>query len=225
VYDVLIGNRGTRLCIAAVLVTLLAACGSGGGTGPVSGFRENHPDGFSGVVMEHPFRIQDVTLTDSEGQLYRTRSDTTRPLTLVFFGYTHCPDVCQIVMNDITAAIARLDDAERQQVGMLFISSDPTRDDPATLHQYLGRFNPHFEGLTGSLSSIKQVARSVGVEIEKGDRLPSGGYAVAHGTQVMGVTADGRTPLVWTDGFSSQDLAGDITKALREGIPTIGSDS
>jgi protein SCO1 len=128
-------------------------------------------------------------------------------------------------MNDITAAVARLDGAEREQVGMLFVTSDPSRDDPETLHAYLQRFDPDFEGLTGPLSSIKEVAGSVGVDIEKGDKLPSGGYAVAHGTHVIGVTPDGAAPLIWTDGFSSQDLADDLTKALREGIPTVGSTS
>jgi protein SCO1/2 len=175
--------------------------------------------------MQEPFQLKDVTLTDSDGEPYRTRSDTTKPLTLLFFGYTHCPDVCQIVMNDITAAVARLDDNAREQVGMLFVTSDPSRDDPSTLHDYLRRFDPEFEGLTGPLSLIKDVAGSVGVAIEKGDKLPSGGYAVAHGTYVVGVTPDGSARLIWTDGFSSKDLADDITKALRDGIPTVGSDS
>ena len=213
-----------RTALATALLTLVAACG-GGQTGAVTGFHENHPDGFNGVVMEQPFHLSDVTLTDSEGEPYRTRSDTTKPLTLVFFGYTHCPDVCQIVMNDITAAVARLDDAERAKVGMLFVTSDPARDDPATLREYLQHYNAGFEGLTGPLDSIKEVADSVGIDIERGDKLPSGGYAVAHGTHVLGVTPDGSTRLIWTDGFSSKDLADDLTKALRDGIPTVGSDS
>jgi len=213
-----------RSVLATALLVGLAACGGGGG-GAVTGFHENHPDGFSGVVMEQPFQLEDVTLTDSDGDAYRTQSDTTKPLTLVFFGYTHCPDVCQIVMNDITAAVARLDDAEREQVGMLFITTDPARDDPATLKEYLRHYNSDFEGLTGPFASIKEVADSVGIDIEKGDKLPSGGYAVAHGTHVLGVTPDGSTRLIWTDGFSSKDLADDVTKALRDGIPTVGSDS
>jgi protein SCO1/2 len=107
---------------------------------------------------------------------------------------------------------------------MLYITSDPTRDTPETLKRYLGRFNPTFEGLTGPLDVIEKVGSSVGVAIMKGDKLPSGGYAVGHGTQIVGVRPNGSAPLVWTDGTSSKQLAADIHKALNDGIPKVGID-
>lgn len=207
-----------------MLLLSLAAC-SGGTDDPVTGFRDNNPDGFAAVVLPEPYALEDATLTDRNGDARDVVADLDRPITLVFFGYTHCPDVCQVIMNDITAALARLDEREREQIGMLFITSDPARDDSATLKRYLSRFNPDFEGLTGPLDLIKRVGRSVGVDVTKGDRLPSGGYAVAHGTHIIGVRPDGSAPLIWTDGTSSADLAADLTKALTEGIPEVGSDS
>ena len=62
-------------------------------------------------------------------------SAATRPLTLVFFGYTHCPDVCQVVMANIASAMTRLDPSQRSRVGMVFVTTDPVRDDVHTLHR------------------------------------------------------------------------------------------
>ncbi len=208
------------LAVAALL--LVTAC-AGGGEEPVTGFRERNPDGLHGAVLPKPYQLPTATLTDSHGQRYEVQTDTTKPITLVFFGYTHCPDICQVVMADLTAALARLESADREQLGMLFITSDPARDDPATLRRYLDRFDPTFEGLTGPLATIARVGRALGVVIDKGDKLPSGGYAVAHGSQVVGVLADGTAPVVWTAGTSSADMADDLTKALRDGIPKVGS--
>jgi len=185
----------------------------------------NDDDGYHGVLLPKPYQLTKGTLTDDEGDAYRLPQDIDKPLTLVFFGYTKCPDICQVVMNDLTAAVARLDDEHRAQVGMLLITSDPARDDPATLKTYLSRFNPDFVGLTGPLAEITRIGGSVGIAIEKGDKLPSGGYAVAHGTYVLGVRPGGSAALVWNDDTSSQDMADDITQALDSGFAKVGSDS
>ena len=148
---------------------------------------------------------------------YSLTADTTRPLTLVFFGYTHCPDICQVVMADIASALARLDAADRERVAVLFVTSDPRRDDEATLRAYLDRFDPAFEGLTGDLARIVKAGKAMGVPIEKGVRLPSGGYEVAHGTQIVAIDAEDRAPIVWTQGTSASDLAEDLTVLLDQG--------
>lgn len=211
--------------LAALVLTALAlltscAQSDSGGQGPVTGFHENNPDGLNGAVLPTPYQVDSLMLTDSEGNQVQVADELTKPITMVFFGYTSCPDICQVVMANLTAAVARLDPAASGKVGMLFITSDPATDDPATLRRYLDRFDPSFEGLTGSLADIESVAHSMGVTIEKGDRLPSGGYAVAHGTQVLGVLPDGSAPVVWTDQISSKDLAEDLTTIVTKGVPT-----
>ncbi len=176
-----------------------------------------------GAVLAEQYRMPDVSLTATDGSAYSLSQGPDAALTLVFFGYTQCPDICQVVMADITSALARLDAPTREQVAMLFITSDPARDDPATLREYLDRFDPSFEGLTGPLARIVRVGERLGVAIEKGPRLPSGGYEVAHGTQIVGVEADGRAPIVWTQGTSAEQLAHDIVRLLDAGGDTRGS--
>jgi protein SCO1/2 len=126
-----------------------------------------------------------------------------------------------VVMADVASALTRLDEAERTQVGMLFVTTDPARDDEATLRAYLDRFDPSFEGLTGPLTRIVRAGKSLGVAIEKGEKLPSGGYEVSHGTQVVGMLPDGTAPVVWTQGTAPEQIAEDIHVVLGEGgVPT-----
>ncbi len=173
-------------------------------------------DGMHGALLTDQYVVPDVTLTATDGSAYSLTEDTTKDLTLVFFGYTHCPDICQAVMADIASALTRVDEADRERVGMVFVTSDPARDDPATLRDYLDRFDPSFEGLTGDLDRIVALGNKLGVPVEKGARMPSGGYEVTHGTQIVGVDDTDRSPIVWTEGISAADLAEDITKLLHE---------
>lgn len=219
-------SRPAALAVALSAV-LVAGCGqTSADRSPVADLSMHDEDGMNGAVLTKPYDVPDLTLTDTRDQPYSLATDTRNAVTLVFFGYTHCPDICQVVMADIASAMTRLDPADRRQVGMLFVTSDPSRDDPATLRTYLDRFDPRFEGLTGDLRVIRKAADALGVPIEKGDRLPSGGYAVAHGTQIVGMGADGRAPIVWTEGTSAAQLAQDLSRMVAHGgVPSPGAAS
>ena len=200
---------------------VLAACGGQDSRQLASGFTDNNPDGLNGAVLARQYVVPDVTLTDTEGGRFSLTEDTRAPFTLVFFGYTHCPDVCQVVMADITSAVARLDRADQRKVDVLFVTTDPARDDAKTLRKYLDRFNPRFEGLTGDLKRIVKAGDALGVSIAKGRKLPSGGYEVENGTQNVGVNARDRSPIVWTEGTPPVQIAQDLTALLhgRESRP------
>ncbi len=210
--------RRTARATATVLLALLAAgCGGQEESGQLtSGFTEGNPDGMHGAVLADQYVVPDVTLTATDGSDYSLTKDTTAPLTLVFFGYTHCPDICQLVMADIASAVTRLDEQHRAEVDVLFVTSDPARDDPATLRKYLDRFDPDFEGLTGDLGTIVKAANDLGVAIEKGAKMPSGGYEVTHGTQIVAVDHRDRSPVVWTEGTPPDQIAEDLTALLDE---------
>ncbi len=194
-----------RVAVAGLAVTaLLAGCG-GSASGEVAG-----------AVLTEPYTVPATSLTDTDGQDFSLADDTDERLTLVFFGYTHCPDICQAVMANVTAGLTRLDDADRDQVEVVFVTTDPARDDEQVLRTYLDRFDPSFVGLTGDLDTIADIGLEVGVAVEEGERLPSGGYEVTHSTQVLGVDGNDEVPILWTEGTSASEFASDIHTLLGD---------
>jgi protein SCO1/2 len=205
---------------AVVALTLAGCSGSSSGMGsPVSNVTMYDSDGLAGDLLPQPYDVPHVALQDVSGKRYDLATDATKPLTLVFFGYSHCPDICQVVMANIASAMTRLDPAQKAKVGMVFVTTDPARDDSAALKEYVGRFDPTFGGLTGDLDAISRLGRAFGVEIHHGKKLASGGYDVAHGTQIIGVRPDGTAPLVWTQGTDPSALADDLKKILDDKVP------
>ena len=114
---------------------------------------------LAGTALTDPYELPDQTLTDDSGSPYNLRTSPSKPVTLLFFGYTNCPDVCVAVLAEMATALQRSEPecATRSRSS----SSPPTP--PGTPRPrsaaYLDRFDPSFVGLTGDLSTIKQVAR------------------------------------------------------------------
>ena len=195
-----------RRALIALLLLTLTACGSDGGT----------TGGMHGTALDPPFEVSATPLTDTDGQPFSLTEDTDKPLTLVFYGYTHCPDICQTVMSNLASAMTRLDDADRDRVDVVFVTTDPARDTQQVLDKYLAHFDPAFIGLTGDLDTIVAVAKPMGVGITLGDKLPSGGYDVTHGTTITGVDAEDEGTVYWSEATSSADFAADIHHLLDE---------
>lgn len=178
-------------------------------------------DGLAGTVLPSPYHLRDAALTDTTGTTSPLRDRLTAPVTLLFFGYTNCDDVCSTVLSNIASAEARLPDDEAAQVDTWFVTTDPARDDPATIGRYLQRFDPAFAGFTGPIDTLRATAHSVHIAMEAGAKLPSGGYEVIHGTPVLAVLPDGSVPVVWTEDTSAAKLAGDLNTVLTHGVPTV----
>jgi protein SCO1/2 len=190
--------------VAALLA--LTACGGGGG-GEVA---------FSGITHD-PYQVPATPLTDTDGAPYSLTKDTTKPLTLVFFGYTHCPDICPMVMSSVASAMTRLDAADRKKVDVVFVTTDPARDTGAVLRRYLDHYDPTFIGLTGELQTIVDVAKPLAVYVSDGTKLPSGGYDLnTHSTQVTAIGSDDTSTVLWDMQTSSAQFAADI-KAILDG--------
>lgn len=187
------------------LVLLLGACGGSDGDATA----------LTGTVLDPPFEVASTPLTDTDGEEFSLTADTDARLTLVFFGYTHCPDICPLVMSHLASALTRLDDAQRDEVQVVFVTTDPARDTEDVLRSYLDRLDPTFVGLTGDLDDIVAVGRSVAIGVSDGERLPSGGYDLnTHSTQVVGIDSDDEAPIFWGQDTSSAQFAADITTLL-----------
>jgi protein SCO1 len=121
-------------------------------------------------------------------------------------------------MANITSALTRLEESQRELVDVVFVTTDPARDDGAALRTYLDRYDPTFVGLTGDLATIVTMGKAVGVYVAKGEKLPTGGYEVDHGTPIVAIDSSDRSPIVWTEGISAADLAEDITTLLNKDL-------
>ena len=212
-----------RRAVLAAALLLLTGCGGAadGGTGAPVEVVAGDRDGLHGTVLTQPFQVPTGSLTDSRGEPFELATRLEAPVTLVFFGYTRCPDICQVVMANVASALSRLEPEEADQVALWFVTTDPSRDDPATLRAYLDRFDASFEGLTGPLPRIVEVAGDLHVAVERGRRLPSGGYEVLHSTPVLGILPDGSVPLLWNETTSAAQLAADLDRVLTDGVPTV----
>ncbi|MEO1200676.1 MAG: SCO family protein [Pseudomonadota bacterium] len=127
-------------------------------------------------------------LTDHQGQTV-TEADFAGKPSLVFFGFTHCPDICPTTLYDITLVLQELgDDADRLNV--LFVSVDPERDTPDFLGTYLSSFHPGITGLTGTAEQVAEVARSYRAYYRRVP-LDNGDYTMDHSAVVYMLDAEG----------------------------------
>lgn len=200
-------HRRWRVAVAG-LVTALAMTGCAKA--------ETSDEGeLGGVELASPWQAADVALTDTDGTSFSLAKDARAPLTLVFFGYSKCPDICQMVMGNITSALTRVGDAA-DKVDVVFVTTDPARDTQKELGNYLERFDPAFVGLTGDLADLQAAAASFHVTFEAEDKLPSGGYDVTHGTQVFALSPNGEIDRYWSQDVTPQQLAQDITLLMED---------
>lgn len=205
-------RRSARLLVGvlAALTLVTGACGSSQSSAAGSGKL---------TAIDHAaYPIAPVSLTDTDGKPYVLAKDTTKPLTLVFFGYTHCQTECPIVMSSLSAAMARLDDGDRKDVQVVFVTTDPGRDTTAVLRRYLDRYDPSFLGLTGKLGQIVRLSKSMHIYVGSGQKLPSGGYDVSmHDTHVSGIQKPGKATMLWNMDTSPKQFADDIHTLLQKG--------
>jgi protein SCO1/2 len=174
--------RGTQVGAAfagvALVLAVLAGCAAApSDTGPeqrgAAAVTTRDDDGYAGALLERPYAKPAGAFTDTAGR--RFDWSATGPVTLVFFGYTHCPDICNTVMADVAAALRRVDPAVRAKVDVVFVTTDPARDTGPVMRRWLDAFDPTFVGVTAALPTIEAAARSLAVGLTGVRRLPSGG--------------------------------------------------
>ena len=208
------------LCAAAVLALAggtLAACASAPATNSASSgliIDSTSSSLFHGIQLGKPYTEPDLTLTDADGASFNLVKGTAGKLTLLYFGYTHCPDVCPTTMATIASALRELPAAQASQVQVVFVSTDPTRDTPAVLKAWLGQYNPAFIGLTGSFAVIQKAAASLGIDIEAPVKQADGSYTVTHGAEVIAFDTQGKGYLVYTAGTTVDQFTHDIPLIL-----------
>ncbi|RDL43357.1 SCO family protein [Marinomonas piezotolerans] len=183
------------LAVLAIAGTLLAL------QGPSSKDTKQSPDKLGG----------DFVLYSKAGPV--SLSDYPDKLKLMFFGYTHCPDVCPLTLANVKVALKQLPDNLRDQVQVIFVSVDPMRDTPDHLSQYVQFFDPSFVGVTGSKEEIDQVVRQYGAfyRIESSE---GSDYTVSHSARLYLIGKDNEIKQYLYHDSQSEEIAEAIKELL-----------
>lgn len=136
--------------------------------------------------------------------------------TLLYFGYTHCPDVCPITLAKMATALRRLDADVRDQIQVLFVSVDPSRDTPEVLKQYTDAFGPEFIGLTGERTDINAVANRYRVTYDYDDEDAYGNYTVTHTSAVFAFDPQGDAYFMIRDSDTLESIVADLKQLVSD---------
>jgi protein SCO1/2 len=209
--------RLALLPAVASAVALFAAIACGGESTPDTQPPASAQSGFGGVVVTPPYPKPDVVLTDTSGQPFDFLAQTEGFVTLLYLGYTHCPDVCPTHMADISATLKRLPPEVAGQIKVVFLTVDPERDTPERLRQWLDLFGSEFIGLRASPEELGLVLRSLAMPPIRTTDLGGGQYAVSHAAYVLAYSTDNVAHLIYPLGTSREVWEHDLLLLVREG--------
>lgn len=174
---------------------------------------------FKGAWLDTPYELPTAEFVDTAGNSVSWPADgLPKPVTIIFFGYTNCDDgFCQTQTANVAAAVRGLTKAQQEQVAIVVVTSDPTRDTGPVLREFLDLYDSRIIGLTGNLKDIQDAGLALGVQVDDPPNpIPADGYAVGHGTQLIAFGPDGTAPVLWLLDTPLADIRSDI-KVLLSG--------
>jgi protein SCO1/2 len=170
------------------------------------------PPAFQATDITGAAFARDFRLTDHNGRV-RTLADFRGKVVAVFFGYTHCPDVCPTTLSDFAAALQQLGpQAERVQV--IFVTVDPQRDTPDLLRQFVPAFNPGFLGMFTDAETLKKLAQEYKVVYQQTSVKAADDYLIDHSAGTYVYDPQGRLRLLMPYGSSPDAIAQDLRTLL-----------
>ncbi|MDR3702721.1 MAG: SCO family protein [Candidatus Sulfopaludibacter sp.] len=137
-------------------------------------------------------------------------------VTLLFFGYTSCPDQCPMHMANLSAALKKVPAGTADQVKLVFVTTDPARDSPAVVRRWLDLFDRHFIGLNGTEREIAAVERSAGVPLAAKTGPANANYGVSHANFVLAYSKDNLAHVIYPGGVSKDDWVHDLPLLIKE---------
>jgi protein SCO1 len=172
---------------------------------------------YRGGLVNPPLPKPKFTLADTSGSSFDLSSKTQGYVTLLFFGYTHCPDMCPAEMALIGSAFKKIPADVSDRFKVIFVTTDPARDDPKTLRAWLDHFDKRFIGLTGTDEAIRaaQIASNI-PPAQKSAVRPDGTYDVGHAAFVFAYTRDNLAHVIYPIGVKLEDLIHDLPLLAQE---------
>lgn len=189
-----------RCSLIPVLMLTLVACGDEGW----------HGKSIEGLMPELEFE-----LTSETGEQVTEGIFEGRPVAM-YFGFTHCPDICPTTLARLVAAVRRLPEEQRERLQLAFVSVDPQRDGPQQLRDYTDAFSERMIGLTGTQQQLRALTRryrtTYGYEADRED----GSYEVSHSSAIFVFDADLEPRLMLLDSLGVAEIAADLERLLGQ---------
>jgi len=201
-------NEHFRNASGLFAAMLLAACSPGGAPGSDNATAPP----LAGARIGGAF-----TLTDQDGKRVRD-SDFAGKYRIIYFGYSYCPDVCPVDVQNIALALRLLeksDAALAARIVPVFITVDPARDTPAVLKQFVSAFHPRLIGLTGTQTEIDAVKKAFAIYSQAQPPRPDGGYIVDHSRQAYLFNRDGKPLALLPQDRTPEAIAAEIRRWAR----------
>lgn len=211
-------NGGMSMRHRFLVILLILACGAaGGGLAFLIADRPGSRPETEAVLLDTPRQLPEITLQTHHGESWNP-VDLEDQWSMVFFGFTNCPDVCpesMTIMNQTVERIASRHDIPPPEV--IFVSVDPARDTPERLAEYVPYFNPSFMGLTGEPSAIQALAAAMAVPVppDMPTTPPSDEYDVSHGASISLVGPSGNVRAFFTPPHDPGRMARDYASIHR----------
>ncbi len=197
----------SRTLFLLISAFFLVACN------PTQGGNVDDSDTFIGTDITGADFPKPLTLTDHNGQL-RTMSDFAGKAVVLFFGFTHCPDVCPTTMLDLKKAMKLLGD-QADEVQVIFVTVDPQRDTQEVLAQFVPSFDKRFLGMRGSLQETAETLSNFKVYFSKVPGKDSESYSIDHSAGMYAFDKQGKVRLYLGYGQKAEDIASDIKHLLK----------
>jgi protein SCO1 len=177
-------------------------------------------------LLPYPLQKPDFTFNDVDGNAFDFRRETEGLGTLLFFGYTNCPDVCPVHMANVAAVLRELPAETVRKIRVVFVSTDPERDTPERLKSWLGAIHPDFIGLRAPIADVNAVEAALllpasvvesahGAPLDSADAHATGEYFVGHASAVVAFAPDGFAREMYGWGTRQQDWRKALPQLVR----------
>lgn len=171
---------------------------------------QDYGHAYRGGIVEPPMPKPQFVLTDTNGAPFDFRKETNGFVTLLFFGYTSCPDQCPMHMSTLGAALKKVPRDIEGQIKLIFVTTDPQRDTAPRLRKWLDNFDEHFIGLTGTQAAVEAAQQVTGVPPARKSEVRNGSYSIAHANFVVAYTKDNLAHVIYPGGVSRDDWIHDL---------------
>jgi protein SCO1/2 len=170
---------------------------------------------YRGGLVTPPLPKPRFVLADTSGAPFDFWNRTLGSVTLLFFGYTHCPDQCPMHMANLGVALKKLPSGIADQVKLVFVTTDPARDTPVELRRWLDNFDKDFVGLTGTEAALEAIQKAAGAPPAH-NTAPRNVTSIAHANFVVAYTKDNLAHVVYPGGVSTDDWIHDLPLLIKE---------